>query len=675
LKECLASIRNQTYGNVEIILVNNGSHAFRAEEFGDFRIDKLICNEKNLGFARANNQGILASEGEFVLLLNADAKIPPNFLEIAMARFREREDAFALVPQIRIWGSENRVETTGHILRRDFTCAHRDHNRAVPEATITGGEVFGGSAACIIYRRRGLDLVSLGDEFFDESFFSYFEDVDLDIRANLCGLKYYYEPALIAYHIGAGSGARTSKKILLLAEKNRYLSLAKNLTIADALPNLPDIFVYEGYHFLKTLLSPYLFLSFFLFLWHLPKALIWRREILKRRVVSPREFSRWLVSRFSGSQAHSTARVNFPEGTAQDTELSEKIERPLSEKLSVILVSYGRYELTRSCLLSLRNQTFKDFSIILVDNTKAGDDGKRLAEEFKEIIVIFPGKNLGFAQGVNLAYSKTHSEYIVLLNNDAEAEPEFLENLVEAMEREKADAGCGVLVEADCPPTNDALNFLLYTIKGAYGAKSATFYPSGGATILRRSSIEKLNAEIFDPDYFLYYEDVALGWKIRIAGGNVIKVPQAKAHHKAQGTVSLLPSSIVRYFQLRNRLLTIFTYMEGVSLAKLMPFLILDFVYWHLKALTSLSVLRAVLRTDLSIVFSVLKLLRKRAGVCDLRRRSPLRTSENAQVNDREIFKWFSGRIFPNESLINRLALSYLNLVHLPYCEKELADI
>ncbi len=79
-----------------------------------------------------------------------------------------------------------------------------------------------------------IEAIPLGP-VFDETFFAYFEDVDLDWRANLAGWRAYYEPDCRAYHRGHGSGGRSNLSIRLRAEKNRYLMLAKNDTLGSQL--------------------------------------------------------------------------------------------------------------------------------------------------------------------------------------------------------------------------------------------------------------------------------------------------------------------------------------------------------------------------------------------------------------------------------------------------------
>ena len=662
MRECLASVRSQDYAETELILVDNASPGFRPEEYAEFAPDRLIRNRRNLGFAAANNQGIEAASGEFVLLLNADAWIAPGFIAAAVKEFGRSEDIGTVVPQIRCWADEGTVESTGHVLRRDFTVAHRDHWVRREDAAAEAGDVFGGTAACVFYRRRMLDDICFRGQYFDESFFAYFEDVDLDFRANLAGWRAWYQPELVAYHAGGGSGERRRWQLRLVAEKNRYLSLIKNLGSADLLPNLHHLIAYELYHLLRNLAAPHLFLAVFSFFRRLPGTMSWRRHGQRSRRFEPGGFRPFFVPR-SLKKAHPRPSLS------QGVELARGQPAEPPRAVSVIVLDYNGYADTVRCLNALRKQSFTDFEVILVDNGSAAGEGERLHREFPEARVILSQRNLGFAGGVNLGAARARGEYLVLLNNDAEPEPAFLDELVTALDGSMADAGCGVLVSADEEPTNDALNVLGYNIKAAFGDRGVTFYPSGGAAILRVSSLRKLGKELFDPLYFIYHEDVSLGFRIRLAGGEVMKVLPARARHRGGATVSRLPRSAVRYFQQRNRVLNLLTFYEGATLWKLAPLLVLDWIGSHLRALLSLTELAAVIRADAFFVAHPRNLVNRRVRFSGLRYRQPLALCQCSPVRDRELMRWFSGEVLPRSRGLNRVARWYLRLVRVPSCQ------
>ncbi len=654
LDECLRSVRQQDYARLELILVNNASPGFSREIIQRYNPDVFIDNPRNAGFARANNQAISRARGEYVLLLNADAKIPQGFINAGVAEFSRDKAIGSVVPRIVRWDNPQLIESTGHLLRTDFTAAHRDRDLHIVEASRKAGYVFGGTAACIIYRRKMLEDVRFGDEYFDESFFAYFEDVDLDVRAQLLGWKAWHQPALVAEHICGGSGERRSTRLQLIAEKNRYLALAKWLTVADWWPRLPAMAAYEAYHFLRTLARPHLFLALFSYLYYLPNTLRKRMHLQRRRKLRPAVFRSMLTSRFADTHTERPAQA-------------KPKEHPVTA--SVIVVNYNGLAHTRRCLDALSRQTFDDFENVIVDNGSDNREGEILQQEYSQARVLLAGRNTGFAGGVNLGYAAARGKYAVLLNNDAEPEPEFLAELVGAMEDSGADAGCGVLIEEGREPTNDTLSVLGRTIPGVFGDEALTFYPSGAAAILRTASIQALGGKPFDPRYFIYHEDVSLGFRIRLAGGQVIKIPQARAKHRGGATTRSLRRADVRYFQTRNRILNRLIYFESTTLLRIWPLCLAESIARHLLALASWDELKATLRTDGFLLGCFSYIARERGRQGRLRYTQPLAKRAGTPVRDRAYLHLLSGRVGARDSIADRLALAWLRLARLPVRE------
>ncbi len=462
LRECLASVRAQDYPAVELVLINNASPGFDRAVLDEFYPALFIGNSDNTGFARANNQGIRRCNGEFVLLLNADARIPPNFISRAVSQFARDKRIGAVIPRTVRWGNRDSVESTGHIMRTDFTAAHRDHGARAEDAASEAGYVFGGTAACVLYRREMLENVRFENEYFDESFYAYFEDVDLDLRAQLLGWRAWHEPSLVAEHAGGGSGMRRSARMRLIAEKNRYLCMAKCLTAADWLPCLPALALYECWHFLNVMARPYLLLALFAYLYYLPEMMLKRIELMRRRKLKPRELRAMLKPRFGARAAH-TAKL---------------VEREYPLAASVIILNFNGIDETRLCLDALAQQEFTDYETVIVDNGSSNDEAAALRLEYPSAHVISAKRNHGFAGGVNIGAKVARGKYLVLLNNDAEPEPQFLGELIGAMEQTSADAGCGVLLEGGREETNDSVSFLGYTIPRVFGGSALTFYPA-----------------------------------------------------------------------------------------------------------------------------------------------------------------------------------------------------
>jgi GT2 family glycosyltransferase len=240
IKACLDSVLAQEGIVTEIVIADNGSTdgtlAVLAQ-FGD-RV-RVIRNRRNIGFSAAQNQGIHATSGDWVLTLNPDVLLEPHYLAALV-------DAGSADPRV---GS-----VCGKLLRirRDFshfelskidsagmffTPPLRHFDRGWNE--IDSGQfdrveyVFGASAAATLYRRKMIEELSMDEEFFDNDFFTYREDADVAWRAQLMGWRCLYTPHAKGWHVRTVTPANRSEVPAILnmhSVKNRFLMRIKNMT-------------------------------------------------------------------------------------------------------------------------------------------------------------------------------------------------------------------------------------------------------------------------------------------------------------------------------------------------------------------------------------------------------------------------------------------------------------
>ena len=293
LPRALDSIAGQDYGLSEIFVVDNGSRNFDPAVLDGYPATELIRNRSNRGFAAANNQALAKCRGDYIVLLNCDAYLAPGFTRSALACFAANPRIGTVVPKILRDDGSGVIDSTGHIMHLDRTPAHRGGGERDQGQYDAGGFVFGGTAAAVVYRREMLDSVAeggppgKGGRVFDETFFAYYEDVDLDWRANLAGWRAYYAPSATAFHRAHGSGGRRRYLIRLRAEKNRYLMLARNDTLAGQLAAFRPLAAYEAWHLLKTLVQPWLWPAYIYLLAFLPRAWSYRFAQGRRRIIPP----------------------------------------------------------------------------------------------------------------------------------------------------------------------------------------------------------------------------------------------------------------------------------------------------------------------------------------------------------------------------------------------------
>ncbi len=240
IKRCLESILAQRYPNKEVVVIDNASTDGTIDILEQFEDRcRVYYNEENNGFASAQNQAIGLSTGDWVLTLNPDVLLLPNFIQALV-------DAGNFDPKIgTVCGKLLTMTSHFEIPERPvvdstgiyFNPMLRHLDRGSQE--VDNGDylqyefVFGATAAAALYRRAMIDDISLDGEFFDSDFFVYREDADVAWRAQLMGWKCLYAHYARGYHVRkVHPGNRRAKppEINMHSVKNRFLMRIKNIS-------------------------------------------------------------------------------------------------------------------------------------------------------------------------------------------------------------------------------------------------------------------------------------------------------------------------------------------------------------------------------------------------------------------------------------------------------------
>ncbi len=235
IRECLDSLSAQR-GGARILIVDNGSTD------GSVRIIReeypwaeLLELDQNYGFCRAVNEGIRATDGKYVILLNNDTKAADGFISSLVEAMEADADLFSCQAQMRRMDRPDLLDGAG-----DFYCAlgwaiARGKNAPCKKYDRPSA-IFSSCAGAAIYRR------SLFAEtgYFDEAHFAYLEDVDIGYRARILGYRNGYAPDAVVWHKGsAATGSRYNRfKVTSAARNNLYL-IYKNMPLWQILINLP----------------------------------------------------------------------------------------------------------------------------------------------------------------------------------------------------------------------------------------------------------------------------------------------------------------------------------------------------------------------------------------------------------------------------------------------------
>ncbi|HEX9441525.1 MAG TPA: glycosyltransferase family 2 protein [Roseiflexaceae bacterium] len=295
--------------------------------------------------------------------------------------------------------------------------------------------------------------------------------------------------------------------------------------------------------------------------------------------------------------------------------------------IDVIIPNYNGAELLPTCLNALRRQTRRDFYIVVVDDGSTDDSRALLARSYSEVQVIALPGNRGLAAAVNAAFHATGGEYVALLNNDTEAHPRWIEQLIGALDRfpDYAFAASKLLLfdrrdhihsagdyyRADGVPGNRGV---WQRDVGQYDALEEVFGPCAGAAAYRRAALEALaeDGRVLDEDLVMYGEDVDLNLRAQMRGFRTLYVPRAVVYHRLSATGG---GELASYYCGRNFPLVWAKNMPGPLARRYWPALLRAQIGFALHSLRHIRepAARARLRGQIAGIQALPQFIRKRS--------------------------------------------------------------
>ncbi len=236
LEACLPSVL-RSIGSYEIIISDNGSTDRSLECLREqYQGITVLENGENLGFAEACNRGASAARGEFVVFLNPDTTVEPDWLEKLLAPFCDPTVGL-VTPKILLMEQPEQINTCGNVVHISGIAQCRGINH--PRGDFGKlEEVDAVSGAAFAMRRQLFE--ELGG--FDKDFFLYVEETDLSLRARIAGWKCIYQPDSIVYH---DYHLKFGPRKIFQQERNRYLTILKNYSWCTILALLPVFLLAE----------------------------------------------------------------------------------------------------------------------------------------------------------------------------------------------------------------------------------------------------------------------------------------------------------------------------------------------------------------------------------------------------------------------------------------------
>ena len=243
LAGCLDSIQAQTLPPAETIVVDDGSTDTSVELVKEkYPWVKLVVRTQNGGFAKACNDGFDVATGEVVVLFNNDAEAAPEWLAAIDRTFAERPEISSVASRIMLYDRRNVFHTAGDYYRTNGVPGNRGVWQENQGQYNQPEEVFGACGCAAAYRREVLELARTDQadgKVLDESLVMYCEDVDLNLRLQLRGLRCLYQPEAVVYHRLSATGGGTLASYR--CGRNFIVVALKDLPTALLLPSLPSI--------------------------------------------------------------------------------------------------------------------------------------------------------------------------------------------------------------------------------------------------------------------------------------------------------------------------------------------------------------------------------------------------------------------------------------------------
>ncbi|HEX8965868.1 MAG TPA: glycosyltransferase family 2 protein [Patescibacteria group bacterium] len=302
-------------------------------------------------------------------------------------------------------------------------------------------------------------------------------------------------------------------------------------------------------------------------------------------------------------------------------------------KVSLLLLNWNGFSYTKRCIKSLLNTNYPNYEIIVLDNGSRENEAGKISQIFEGKVKIIQNKtNAGYAAGMNIAFKHSSGDFIMVLNNDMEFNPNWLTPLVHTLTKNKDVALCQ-------PKVKDMKNKKYFEYAAAAGGFIDIFgYPFArgrifsnvekdekqydsiipvawaGVFLARRKVIEKIG--FFDEMYFTYAEDVDFCWRVYGSGYKIVFVPDSVVYHYGGGVIGKSPNKKMFYIHRNHLILVIKNWPTKILFAIIMPRILMDvlsFFYYALNGYPSYS--WTIIKAYVSLICLLPHIMKQRASI------------------------------------------------------------
>lgn len=331
--------------------------------------------------------------------------------------------------------------------------------------------------------------------------------------------------------------------------------------------------------------------------------------------------------------------------------------------VSIVILNYNGKHFLKECIPSVLKQNYdmRKVEIILVDNCSEDGSVNYVKQNFRKIKIIKMKSNVGFATGNNEGYKKARGKYVILLNNDTIVPKDWLKDLMNSRIKDNDVAIVGSFdfpigtnlkkIKIDSAETINLVQSSFPNITRDFGS----FYAKAYSCIIKKSVFDRP----FDNDYFIYAEDIYLGWIAHLKGYKVFYEPKSKLWHHGSATMKKASYRSI-YFGTRNRLMNFLIFYKKLNLLRVLPLFITDllarFVFYVLTL--NFSGVRALISAILWVILHPFRIIKKRSYV-----------QEQRKVSDNEIIKMMSYRFFGMHRRGFKWLWSFIDFMTFMYCK------